>query len=77
MADASSKTEGNVPGKYYVDDTCTACEVCSETAPANFKMTDDEESAFVFKQPEGDEEAALCEEAMGECPEEAIGDDGA
>jgi len=77
MADASAKTPDNVPGKYYVDDTCSACMVCSETAPDNFKMTDDEESAFVCKQPANDDEAALCEEAMEGCPEECIGDDGA
>lgn len=77
MADASDKVAENVPGKFYVDDTCSACMVCCDTAPDNFKMTDDEEHAYVSKQPANDEELALVEEAMEGCPEEAIGDDGA
>ena len=77
MADVDSKLDGNVPGKYYVDDTCSACGVCSDTAPNNFKLTDDEENAFVYKQPENDEEVELCEEALEGCPEESIGNDGA
>jgi ferredoxin len=77
MADASDKVAENVAGKYYVDSTCSACMVCCDSAPENFKMTDDEDHAFVCKQPENDDEAAACEEAMESCPEEAIGDDGA
>ena len=76
MADASDKAPENVPGKYYVDGNCTACMVCCDTAPENFKMTDDEDHAYVCKQPEGDEVADV-EEAMESCPEECIGDDGA
>ena len=77
MADASDKVAENVAGKYYVDTNCSACMVCCDTAPDNFKMTDDEEHAFVCKQPDGGDEEALCEEAMEGCPEETIGDDGA
>jgi len=77
MADVDSKLDGNVPGKYYVDDTCSACGVCSETAPDHFKLTDDEENAFVYKQPANDAEIELCEEAMEDCPEESIGNNGA
>ncbi|MGA1779982.1 MAG: ferredoxin, partial [Planctomycetota bacterium] len=32
--------------------------------------------SFVFKQPESDEEAELCQQALEECPVEAIGNDG-
>ena len=40
-------------------------------------MRADENSySFVYKQPQTDEEKALCEEAMGCCPVEAIGNDG-
>ena len=77
MADVDEKGPDNVPGKYYVDTNCTACMVCTETAPDHFKMSDDEEYAFVYKQPENGDEEALCEEAMEGCPEETIGDDGA
>ena len=32
--------------------------------------------SFVFKQPETEEEKALCDEALLCCPVEAIGNDG-
>ena len=76
MADADAKFPENAPGKFYVDDTCSACGVCSDSAPENFKLTDDEEHAFVVKQPANDEEMEACESAMEDCPEGSIGDDG-
>jgi ferredoxin len=77
MADVNDKWEENVPGKFYVDKSCNACGVCSDSAPDFFKLSDDEEHAFVIKQPTNDDEIEECEDAMDNCPEEAIGDDGA
>ena len=76
MAEAKNKQPENVPGKYYVDKDCDACQVCVNVAEDNFKMNEDEEYAYVFKQPENDEEEEACREAIEGCPEEAIGDDG-
>lgn len=76
MADASAKVAENVPGKFYVDANCGACQVCITSAPENFQMTEDEDHAFVAKQPENDEEFEACMEALEACPDEAIGDDG-
>jgi len=76
MADCNDKVELNVAGKYYVDSTCIDCDVCRTTAPNNFQANEDEGYSYVFKQPENDEEEALCQEAMEACPVEAIGDDG-
>jgi len=76
MADKANKVPENAPGKWYVDDQCTACAVCDGTAPNNFKSNDDGSHSFVFKQPENDEELAACQEAMESCPAEAIGNDG-
>ena len=45
------------------------------TAPKNFKMNDDSNS-FVHKQPENENEKKACEEALGNCPVEAMGNDG-
>lgn len=75
MADKEAKREDNVPGRYYVDEECTGCGVCAETAPENFKL-DDEGLAFVGKQPANDEEEEACQEAKECCPADAIGDDG-
>ena len=76
MADAANKYAQNAPGAYYVDDQCIDCDLCRETAPANFKRDDDGGHSFLYKQPETDEERALCEEALTGCPVEAIGRDG-
>ncbi len=76
MADKENKVSENVAGKYYVDEEeCTACGLCADTAPENIKMNDDD-CAYVFKQPENEEEENACEEAKDDCPTEAIGDDG-
>ncbi len=76
MADKTEKTKGNVPGKFYVDTNCIDCDLCRETAPANFGRDDDEGTSYVLKQPESQEEIESCVEAMEGCPVEAIGDDG-
>lgn len=76
MADPSDKVADNVSGKYYVDSSCIDCDVCRTTAPDNFQANEDEGYSYVYKQPENDEEEALCQEAMEGCPVEAIGDDG-
>src|SRR5205823_14623103 len=76
MADAANKYPENVPGKFYVDDQCIDCDLCRETAPANFKRNDDGGHSYVYKQPEAPEEEGLCKEAMEGCPVEAIGNDG-
>lgn len=76
MANVDDRLAENVPGKWYVDSSCIDCDVCRTTAPNNFKQNEDEGYSFVFKQPENDEELALCQEAKAACPVEAIGDDG-
>jgi ferredoxin len=77
MADVANKYSENVDGTFYVDDQCIDCDLCRETAPANFKRNDDGGHSFVYKQPESPEEETLCKEAMEGCPVEAIGSDGA
>src|SRR5229473_2099978 len=77
MADAANRYPENVPGKFYVDDQCIDCDLCRETAPANFKRNDDGGHSYVYKQAENPEEEARCKEAMEGCPVEAIGNDGA
>ncbi|WP_321420902.1 ferredoxin [uncultured Methanomethylovorans sp.] len=79
MADKNMKVFENVPGPYFVDTECIACELCVDGAPNHFKMVDNKDNmphACVFKQPENDEEKENCEDAMGACPVDAIGDNG-
>lgn len=76
MADSTNKYPDNSPGKYFVDINCIDCDLCRETAPANFTRNDDGGYSYVFKQPSTPEEEKLCEEAREGCPVEAIGNDG-
>jgi ferredoxin len=76
MADPNDRVEENVLGAYYVDTQCIDCDVCRDTAPDNFTRSDENGYSFVFKQPENEEERALCDEALSACPVEAIGSDG-
>ena len=77
MANKAEKWKDNAAGKFYVDQQCIDCDLCRETAPANFTRQDDGGYSYVYKQPETPEEEAACKEAMEGCPVEAIGDDGA
>ena len=52
MADLENKQPESVAGKYYVDDQCIDCDLCRETAPANFTRQEDGGYSYVFKQPE-------------------------
>jgi ferredoxin len=76
MADPSQKVAENVKGRFYVDATCIDCDLCRETAPANFVRQDSDGYSYVVKQPETPAEEAACLAAMEECPVEAIGNDG-
>jgi ferredoxin len=77
MADTVNRYAENVPGRFYVDEQCIHCDLCRETAPANFTRSDEGGYSYVFKQPANPQEAALCQEALAGCPVEAIGNDGA
>ncbi len=76
MADSQDKVPGNIDGAFFVDTNCIDCDLCRQTAPENFDRNDDEGFSFVKKQPENEEEAQLCREALDDCPVEAIGDNG-
>lgn len=85
MADPNNTWEDNsfgeatINGKrvsFYVDKECILCSVCSDAAPNNFRMSDQEDHDICYKQPENAEELAQCYEALENCPVEAIGDQG-
>ena len=63
-------------GRFYVDRQCIDCDVCRDISPENFRRNDENGYSYVGKQPETEEESALCEEALMACPVEAIGDNG-
>jgi ferredoxin len=75
MADKNERREANTAGSWYVDENCIGCGVCAEEAPEIFEM-DDDNLAFVKKQPADDAESEASTSAMESCPVEAIGNDG-
>ena len=76
MAERRESVLENVPGRFYVDRTCIDCDLCRETAPANFARRDEAGYSFVTRQPRDAAEEAMCQAALEECPVEAIGMDG-
>jgi ferredoxin len=76
MADNTDKVDDNVDGSWYVDTNCIDCDLCRQTAPDNFERNEDEGYTFVHKQPDNEDEVQACQDALEECPVEAIGDDG-
>jgi len=76
MADRTAKYPLNLPGKYYVDDTCTDCDACRYVAPNNFKRENEGAYSYVYKQPDSPKEEEQVRQAVDGCPQESIGDDG-
>ena len=76
MAERHLRFDENVSGRYYVDEECIDCNLCSEIAPDNFMTNLKAGHDYVHKQPETPEEEELCREALEACPVEAIGADG-
>ena len=76
MADRNQKTPLNIPGPFYVDDTCIDCDLCRDTAPGTFRRDDENGVTYVWKQPATAEEWALADTALQACPTETIGSDG-
>ena len=76
MANVINKYAENAVGRYYVDHQCIDCDQCRETAPDIFHRDEITGHSFVYRQSETPDEEALCQEAMVNCPVEAIGDNG-
>jgi ferredoxin len=75
MADKSAKAAKNVAGSYYVDTHCISCGQCIDIA-GGFFTEDQNGGVYVKMQPDSSENLALCEQALSNCPVEAIGNDG-
>jgi ferredoxin len=52
------------------EETCIGCELCAETCPEVFEMSDDKASVKVDEVPEDVIES--CRESAENCPVEAI-----
>lgn len=75
MASHDARLSDNVPGPWFVDDSCIACDTCVGVANAHFKLTPDDRHAYVWSQPVHSDAWRLCESAQSACPVGAIGHD--
>lgn len=75
--DQRERKEKNAPGRYYITDECDGCAYCASVAPENFDYDKDSNSYYVCKQPADAGEAELVQEAMEDCPIDAIRENGA
>ena len=66
------KLPNNAPGKYYTTEECDGCAYCASVAPENFDYERTTNTYFVAKQPAGFEEEESLQEAVDDCPLDAI-----
>jgi glyoxylase-like metal-dependent hydrolase (beta-lactamase superfamily II)/ferredoxin len=71
MASLAQRLPDNVPGDFFVDDTCIDCDACRIFAPAIF--SDATDKSFVYHQPANDDELLAAQKALISCPTASIG----
>ena len=71
-AENPKKLSCNVPGKYFTTELCDGCAYCAAVAPENFDFEKSSNTYFVARQPRGSEEEEFLQEAMDDCPVDAI-----
>lgn len=76
MANLHDRSPENVLGRFYVDSSCTDCDLCRQIAPEIFSRQNEIGLSIVHRQPTTQAEIELAEEALGSCPSESIGNDG-
>ncbi|HEX8146686.1 MAG TPA: MBL fold metallo-hydrolase [Pyrinomonadaceae bacterium] len=71
MANPSKRLPENVPGDFYVDESCIDCDACRQIAPGVFR--DHGEQSSVYRQPRTAEEVLGALKAVVACPTSSIG----
>lgn len=71
MAKLSKRLPENVPGDFYVDESCIDCDACRQIAPSVFR--DHGEQSSVYRQPHTAAEVLGALKAVVACPTSSIG----
>lgn len=71
MANIQRRLPENVPGDFFVDESCIDCDTCSQLAPAVFR--DHGEQCSVYRQPQSEADTRLALMALVACPTGSIG----
>jgi glyoxylase-like metal-dependent hydrolase (beta-lactamase superfamily II) len=74
MAQPSRRHPGNVPGPWFVDNSCINCDASRQCAPELFGEQDGQ--AVVVRQPATEAEVVAATRAMLICPTASIGVEG-
>jgi glyoxylase-like metal-dependent hydrolase (beta-lactamase superfamily II)/ferredoxin len=72
MARRAARLPENVPGPFFVDDTCIDCAVCRHLAPSVFALSS-RDLSFVARQPASEAERTRALMALVACPTSSIG----
>lgn len=82
MSNPRNRHPQNISGPWYCThpedpsgEGCIACNICYSGAP-EFFAEDDDGYAYVYRQPETEDDRELCREQLESCPVMSIGDDG-
>jgi glyoxylase-like metal-dependent hydrolase (beta-lactamase superfamily II)/ferredoxin len=73
MARIEARLAQNVPGDFFVDDTCIDCGTCRIIAPTHFRRNDDIGLTVVHRQPASPAETRRAAMALVACPTSSIG----
>lgn len=71
MADLKKQVSENIPGEFFVDNTCIDCDTCRQLAPQTFE--DAGSTSYVKVQPQTPEEIRNATLALLACPTGSIG----
>jgi glyoxylase-like metal-dependent hydrolase (beta-lactamase superfamily II)/ferredoxin len=71
VANLSKRLPENVPGDFYVDESCIDCDACRQIAPSVFR--DHGEQSSVYRQPRTEGEVLGALKAIVACPTSSIG----
>ena len=71
MANFNRAYSENVPGDFFVDDTCIDCDLCRQIAPSVFQ--DEGDHSAVYHQPGSASETRRAAMALVACPTGSIG----
>jgi glyoxylase-like metal-dependent hydrolase (beta-lactamase superfamily II)/ferredoxin len=71
MANIQLRLPENVPGDFFVDESCIDCDTCSQLAPSVFR--DHGDQCSVYRQPDSEADTRLALMALVACPTGSIG----
>lgn len=73
MAQASLRLAENVPGEFFVDNSCIDCDTCRQIIPEVFGRVDEIEKSVVERQPVDEAKRQRALMALVACPTSSIG----